>query len=255
MVAHLCRLLEVELIETVDRQLDLQDRRGSRRPIGQVFPGAHQALMRVLVAAEPVLGRRTQRGQLDPALRRAHRQQVDRLEQRRPTLLQLADGAEGRSERHTHVNLPFGISRAEQSQRRPEPANRHRRSSWRSRRTRLEQQLDRRLVPLLGRLLDMVSALAGCGASRSQLGRSPRVRSKSPTAQSRLVDRPPHERMAKDEPARYCRRAHEITREQGIERGEPLGSGQLGDRCCQIGLERLAGHGRGLEQHALRDGE
>ncbi len=72
-VAHLCRLLEVELIETVDRQLDLQDRRRSRRPIGQIVPGAHQALMRVLMAAEPMLGRRTQRGQLDPALPRVHR--------------------------------------------------------------------------------------------------------------------------------------------------------------------------------------
>ncbi len=101
----------------------------------------------------------------------------------------------------------------------------------------------------------MVSALAGCGASRRQLSRSPRVRSKPPTARSRLVDSPPHERMAKDEPARHCCRAHEITREQGIERGKPLGSGQLGNSCRQIGLERLAGHSRGLEQHALRDGE
>ena len=67
-----------------------------------------------------------------------------------------------------------------------------------------------------------------------------------------LVDRRADERVAKDEPPRDRRRAQEITREQGIERSEPVRGRKLRNRRCQIGLERLAGHRRGLEQPRAR---
>ena len=61
--------------------------------------------------------------------------------------------------------------------------------------------------------------------------------------------------MAEDEPARHLRRAHEIEREERVERAEPLRRLELGDRRREIGLERLSRHGCRLEQRALARGE
>jgi hypothetical protein len=54
--------------------------------------------------------------------------------------------------------------------------------------------------------------------------------------------------VAEDEAPRHRRGAHEVEREQRVERDQALVGGELGDRRGEIGLERLAG-GRGPVQH------
>ena len=63
--AHRQRPLEVQLVEPVDRQLDLQGRGRGRLAVRQRLPCAGEATVGLLVTAEPVLDRRAARGQLD----------------------------------------------------------------------------------------------------------------------------------------------------------------------------------------------
>jgi hypothetical protein len=57
--------------------------------------------------------------------------------------------------------------------------------------------------------------------------------------------------MAEDEAPRHRRRAQQLVGQQRVERGEGVGLRQLGDRARHVGLERLAGDRRRLEQRAL----
>ena len=97
--------------------------------------------------------------------------------------------------------------------------------------------------------------LARRGAPRRQLCRRPRMCGEPPATRRGLVDRCAYERVAEDKPPRDRRRAQKITREQRIEGSEPIRSRQLGNRRCQIRLERLTGHRSGLEQPSLGRGE
>ena len=89
--AHRYRLLEVELVEAVHRQLELQRRRRRGRAIGQLVPGARQTPMGLLVSTEPVLDRRAARSQLHPARDRVGGKQRQRIQQRLPATLELTE--------------------------------------------------------------------------------------------------------------------------------------------------------------------
>ncbi len=122
--AHLDRLLEIELVQPVHGELDLQ-RRGLRgRVVGELVPGAGQATVGFLVAAEPVLDGGAARRQLDPAVNRVRGEQLDRLQQRGVTAVELTQRAERRGEGDPHVHLALGVGRRQQAQRRLEPARR-----------------------------------------------------------------------------------------------------------------------------------
>jgi hypothetical protein len=248
--AHGDRPFVVERVQPVDRELDLQRGGGGRRAVGHLVPGLGQAPVGVLVAPLPVLDRSAQAGQLDAPIARLSGQQLHRLEESVAASLQPADRAQRRGQRHAHGHLALAVAVAEQAQRGPVPAHR---GPWRAPRGHpagLEQDLDRLLVALLGRLLDVVRALRGRGAAGGErLGRT-RVGGQAPAAADGLVDRPAHQRMAEGEAARDLRGADEIEREQVVEGVERLRFGELADRRRQVRLEGLAGHRCRVEQGA-----
>jgi hypothetical protein len=179
---HGQRLLEVQLVQAVHRQLDLQGRRGTARAVGQPLPGPGQPAVRVLVAALPVLDRGAPGRELDASRGGVGRQQVDRLEQGRPAAIELAGGAQGRGQRHAHLHLAFGVRAREEPQGGLEPAHGGGRRARRRGRPRGQQHGDRVLVARCRRLLDVVGALGVVGAADGERGRGPGVRRQAPAA-------------------------------------------------------------------------
>ena len=250
--AHRDRLLEVELVEAVHRQLDLQ-RGGRRRRAGRPARPRRAPAAR----GPPRAGRASARS---PRSARSGRR-----------------GAPPR--RRAAVPAPPGASRGSARARpsdRSVRARSTRTSTCRSRSSAgssrsaasnqwaatagargavsapaFEQQRDGLLVARARGVLDVVRALGRRGASGGQRGRGPGVRRELPAARRRLEDRAAHERVAEDEAPRHRGRAHEIERQEPVERREPLGRGQLRDRRREAGLERLAGDGGGIQQRAL----
>ncbi len=207
--------------------------------------------MGLLVSAEPVLDGRAARGQFDPARHRVGRKQRQRIQERLPAALELAERALRPGQVDADLHLPLAVLGGHQPQRRFEPVRSDGRSAWRRRRPGLQQQRDGLLVAGARGLLDVRRALGRCGAPRGQRGRGPGVSRELPATRRRLEDRAAHERVAEDEAARHRGRTHEIERQELVERREPVGRGQLRDRCREAGFERLAGDGGGIQQRAL----
>ena len=174
-----------------------------------------------------------------------------RLQQRLAATLELAERAQRARERDPHVDLPLAVVARQQPQRRLEPVRRRRGRASRRRDAGVQQQHDRVLVAAAGGLLDVMRALGGRGAAGRQRRRRARVGRELPAARRRLVDRAAHDRMAEDEAPRHRRRAHQVQRQEPVERGEALRRRQLRDRRRQVGLERLAGDGGGVQQRVL----
>ena len=97
----------------------------------------------------------------------------------------------------------------------------------------------------------MVRALGRCSAPRDQRRRGPGVSRELPATRRRLEDRTAYERVAEDKAPRHRGGTHEIERQERVERGKPVGGGQLGDRRREAVVERLAGDGGGIQQGAL----
>ncbi len=110
-------LREVHPVQPVDGELDLQLGGRGARAVGQVLPGPGQAPMGVVVATEPVLDGGAHRGQLDAPARRARRQQLAGLQQRRAAVLELAERALGGGERDAHVDVAVAVVARQQPQR------------------------------------------------------------------------------------------------------------------------------------------
>src|SRR3954470_22168524 len=94
----------------------------------------------------------------------------------------------------------------------------------------------------------MVRALGGSGTMGSEGRRHPRVCSQPPATTGRVVNGAAHERMAKREAPWHLGWAHEVEGKQVVQRIEAVGFGQA---CCgggEVGLKRLARHGRTVEQ-------
>jgi hypothetical protein len=244
------RLVEVELVEAVDRELDLQ-RRGLRAlAVGQVLPRPQQPPVGVLVAAEPVLDRRAHPGELHPPGGGPGREQLAGLQQGGAAALEVAERALRRRERDAQLDVALAVAARQQPQRRLVPMHGRGGVARRGDRARLEQDRDRGLVARGGRLLDVVGALGRARPALGQRRRRPGVRGQAPTTARRLVHRAAHERVAEDEAPRHARRPDEVEREQVVERGEPVGLRELADHRRQSGLERLAGDGGRVEQRA-----
>ena len=81
------------------------------------------------------------------------------------------------------------------------------------------------------------------------------VRAEPPAAGRRRVDGVADDGVAEGEAARRAARPHERAREQLVERVERRGLGQLGHRCRQARLERVAGDRRRVEQAPRRGSE
>ena len=110
---------------------------------------------------------------------------------------------------------------------------------------------DRAEISGPGGVLDVVGAGVRGHPYRSERRGAALVRGETPPARSRLVDRPPDERVPETEPARNIRWPDEIDAEKlidGVDRGGVVDRGR-GSR--QLGLERVARHRRTLE-HAAR---
>ena len=97
----------------------------------------------------------------------------------------------------------------------------------------------------------MVGALGCAGAPRGECVGCASVGREPPTGRCSLVDGPSDERVPEDELARHRCRANEVAGDQLIEGAEALRVRELGDRCREIGLERLAGDSRAPEQCLL----
>jgi transposase len=156
---------------------------------------------------------------------------------------------------HPHVDLPRPVVGGQQPQRRLVPVRRRRGRALRGGDAGTEQERDRLLVARARRLLDVAGALGRSGSARGERGGRARMCAQPPAARRGLVDRPAHERMAEAEAPRDRGRAHEVEREQAVERGQAVGHRELGDRRREVGLERLAGDRGSLEQRALGGGQ
>ena len=174
--AHLRRLIELELVEPVQRELDLEHGGFGGRTVGDVLPGAGQAAVSVVVSAEPVLDRGALCRQLDPPSDSVRRQQLDRLQQRCATPVELAERAERRGEGDAHVDLALPVGGGQESKCGLEPSRGSRGRPRGRGRAGLQQQRDRLLVALGRALLDVVSTLGGGGASAGESRGSARVR-------------------------------------------------------------------------------
>ncbi len=225
--AHGERLVEVQLVDPVDGQLDLERGGRGRRAVGELVPRADQAPVGVLVAAEPVLDGGAARGQLDPVRRRLGREPLERLEQRRAALLELAERAQRLGQLHAQLDLAVAVLRGQQAQRGGEPVHGGGRRPCRGRRARLSQQRDRAVVARARRLLDVMGALGRAGAALGQRLGGPRVGRDAAARGHRAVDRAAHERVAEHEAARDRRHADEVEREQAVERRQPVAELQL----------------------------
>ena len=148
---------------------------------------------------------------------RLGREQLERLQQRRPAALELAERAQRRGQRHAHGHLalavPAGSSRsAAANQRAAALGAREAAACPAASSSAIASSSPRR------RLLDVVGALGRVGAARRQrLGR-PRVGGEPPAAAHRLVHRAAHERVAEDEAARHLGGPDQIEVEQVVER-------------------------------------
>ena len=151
-------------------------------------------------------------------------------------------------------------------------------STWRSW-SAAGQQAQRRLEPARrgGRARAPRSAAGRAAAARSpasspwaadrstwwasSVGAAPRAAERAPrrgrarpaaSRRRRLVDRAAHERMAEAEAARHGGRAHQVAREQRVERVErPRRVDSSRDRRREVGLERLARDRGAVEQRPL----
>ena len=101
----------------------------------------------------------------------------------------------------------------------------------------------------------MVGLLAHLGAARREHLGGASVRGQAPAAAHGVVDGAAHERVAERKAARHLGRAHEVGVQQVVERVERLLGRDVPHRRRHVGLERLTGHGRRLEQAARAVGQ
>ncbi len=168
--------------------------------------------------------------------------------------LELAERAQRRGERHADVDLPRVVGGGQQSQRRLEPARPPRparaapsprppRAAARSRPRRPARPTARRGArarPARRPAAASTAAARACAAEPPAAGR-------------RLVDRAAHERVAEDEAPRHAASgARGRVASSASSAVSAVGVRQLGDRRREVGLERLAGDRRRLEQRPRR---
>ena len=207
--------------------------------------------MSLVVTPEPVLDRRALRRELDlRALASGGRSSS--ASSSASDSVELAYGAQRRRERDTHVHLARPSTAG--SKRRPASNQRaaDRRRPSRRGGSGFEQQRDRLLV----------APAADCstwwarsdGRPRpSRPTRSPRAREHRASSRP-LPTRRPRAARADGETRTAAAPASDGSGRARAARRAPGGPppATLGDRCREIGIERLAGHGRGLEHRALR---
>ena len=212
--------------------------------------------MRLLVAAEEVLDRRAEAGDLRAHLELVRGQRGDRLHHRVAALLQApGDGA---------VERPGGEQRdatgrvgalRQQPQRRREPVPRRGGRAGRRRLAGLGEQRDRALVAGRGRLLDVAREHRRRRSARLQRRRGAGVRREPPSQRRRLVHGPAQDRVAEAQAPRHVGRPDQVAREQHVERVQRGGVGLLGDRDREVELERLADERAGARAACARRAE
>ena len=192
---HVKRLLGVELVEAVDRELDLKSGRRGGRAVGHLLPRANEAAMRLFVAAHPVLDRRAERRQLDPLGDGLRRKQLHRLEQGGPAALELPSDRSAEAKRHAHGHLALRVCAGKQAHGGAEPAR------GRAGRARAADACPASSSspmasssPWPRRLLDVVGPLGRIGAPGGQRFGCAGMAGKPPATAHRFVDRAPHER-------------------------------------------------------------
>ena len=236
---------QVEAVEGVEGELDAQPGGLRRREIVEPAHLRPQAPSRLVVLAQPVL--RARAGGDEPATCRriVLRDPVERLDQRVARLVEGPGRGSRGSELLEQAEPPF-VVRREDSQRGAEPAGRRGRSTLDGRAPGLHQRGDRVLVARLGAELQVVGAQRRPRAASLERGRHPRMRPEPPAAPRARVHGAAHERMAEGEAARVAQ-AHEVGRQQLVQRGQRVPDRHLPRRCGELGIERLPRHGGALE--------
>ena len=164
-----------------------------------------------------------------------------------------ARGVAGRAlrvgQRDRHAQAALGVGGGQQPQRRrPDPCRRRGR-------TGLElgggvaEERDRPLVAGPRRVLDVAGAGDRAGAARGQRRRRAAVGGHAPARRCDVVDGAADDRVAEREAARDRRGADQPARHELVHRGGGGPVVQLRHRGGELGIERVAGHGGGVEQH------
>ena len=226
-----------------------------RALVRERFEGGREASLRLLVAAEEVLGGRAAGGEGHPQPGLAGRNQVDRLEQRGDAAVEVAGRAQHLREADQRSQASRLVGLRQEPQGGAEPASGGGGCARRGRGTGLEQQLDRRGVALHRRLLDVMGPRSGRRPAGREAARRAGVRDEPPAAAGGLVDRAAHERVAEREAAGHGGRVQKARVEQLVERGHPLIRRQLRDLAGELGLERVARDRARVQEPARGSGQ
>ncbi len=217
--------------------------------------GGEQAAARLGRAPLPLLDARARDLERDPALGRGRRRDVDRLEERRAALGQSPGAGERPRAALEQVEPADRGLRPDghEPQRGRVPARGARRGAPRAVAGGLLEERDRVGVAVAGGVLGVAGTGRRRGVAGGQGGAGALVGADPPPRAGGLVDGVADERAAECEAARDAGRADEAAGDELVEGGEDLALRALGDLGDEVGLERLARDGRGLE-HGPRGG-
>ncbi len=214
----------------------------------RVLERGDQPPARIAVAAEQVLDAGGLRHDGEPLRGAVGGEQGEHVEQRLAALVQAAGVGEGLGHRAEQPRpaLPVGVG--EQLRAGAEPAGGGGGGAAGGGGGRLREERDGAQVAGTRALLDVEGADAGPRPAGGQRGRHALVRREPPRRGSGVVDGTAQERVAEAERAPVARGAEQVRGHEAVERGERVGRLQVGRRGCQLGVERVAGHGRAVEQ-------
>jgi hypothetical protein len=209
--------------------------------------------MGLLLKAEQVLDRGACARDTDAPLPRVSLRDVDAVEEIDTAFGELTRRGEAAGAREQQRD-PLFARRClrEQPQRGCEPAGRAGGCEARGRLAGLAQDRDGGQVAVPCRALDVVRASRRCRPLRRKPRGAPLVRSDSPAAPRRLVDRPSDERVPETKAPWHVRLSDQTKLQELVDRVQRRCLGRLGRVRCQVELEWIARH-RGSLQHEVRD--
>ena len=240
----------VALQERVAGELD-RDRGGARGgALGDPRHGVDEARVRLLVAAEEVLDRRAEAGDLRAHLELVRRQRGDRLHHRVAALLQApGDGAverPGGEQRDATGRVgTSGSSRSAAANQCPAAAG-----------ARVAAASPASASSATARSSPGVAACSTwrasivAGAPRASSAAAARACAANRHPSGDVVHGPAQDRVAEAHAPWHVGRPDQVARQQHVERVQRGGVGLLGDRDREVELERLADDRAGAEQRA-----
>ena len=241
-------LIELAVEGDLQRQRDEQRHRQRRRLLADRAERRFKALAGAAVPAHRQLDRGQGGDRLGPVGSRTRGQRGRDLHQRVARRRQRAGRGLGQRERWKQRQTALGLAGGQQRDRDREQLRGRRRRAARHLRGGLGERLDRGVIARTGGHRDVVGPRRGGGSHLGQgLGRAP-VGGHPPAGGDRVIHRTAHDRMAEAKQPRNRLGSDQAQREQLVDELQAVLSGQARGRGRELGVKRLAGHGRSLEQ-------